>query len=491
MHYGMVIRLLGVVFATLSLSLAATVGVAIYFEATLHHEGQAVTAFAVALTVSVALAVGCLYVSREVPKRLYRRDALLVVAMGWISASLIGAIPYMMLMPEIGPAKAIFESTSGFTTTGASVLTNLESLPRSILFWRAVTQWIGGLGVVVFLVAILSFLGAGAKILFTRESSASAHELNTSRVQSGVQAIIGFYLVFSLLTAFAFRACGLSWFDAICHMFSTVSTGGFSTRTASIGAFDNPTLEWVMIVVMMIGGTSFLVILRVLKGDFLALRRNDETQFYYFMLGFFGFGVTLLLLAQGDHGTFLEALREAVFQVISISTTSGFATVDYDSWPPGCHIMLVLLMLIGGSSGSTAGGLKVVRVVLAIRLAMREIERAYRSQIVRPLIVNNRPLDNEDRYTVLQYLVLMGATVVGGVIVMAIIEPFVSYSGNTSAVAACLLNIGPGLAEVGPAQTYGFLGDDALYFLSLLMIMGRVELLAILVLFSPAFWRKY
>lgn len=470
---------------------ALCLGIAVLYDRSSRADFSA-QGFAICFLVAASLSFGCRLFGRSGDSRLFRREAMATIGTGWLVASILGALPYLLILPEVGPAKAIFESASGLTTTGASVLSNLENLPRSIHFWRGLSQWMGGLGVVVFFVAVLSFVGAGAKVLFSRESSAEAADLNTSRVQKGVGRLVLLYLGLSVLCFGSYRLCGLDTFEAVVHMFTTLSTGGFSTRSASIAAFANPALEWTAILFMTLGGTSFLILIRACQRDWQAVRSSSEVKSYFLLLFLFSAAVFLFLsLDVGAPTTSLpEAIRTALFQVVSIMTTTGYATVDFDRWLPVTHVLLLAMMFIGGCSGSTAGGTKVIRLLVALRVAGLHIEKAYRSHVLRPVRLNGRPLSPEEQANIAIHIVLLLLVMIVGTLLVALIEPGMSFRGLLSAVPACVFNIGPGLAEIGPTRNFAGLHAHTHYLLGLLMILGRLELFALFVLFAPGLWKR-
>lgn len=490
MNYGAVFRLLSVILLTLAIAFLLCLAVG-YPYRFLSSEQGALMGFGISFFVALGMALAFFLFGRESKLRLFRKEALCAIGLGWLLASLIGALPYLLILPECKLADAIFESTSGLTTTGASVFTNLENFPRSLLFWRAISQWIGGMGIVVFFVVVLSFLGAGAKVLFFRESSIQSMDLDSHRMRTGVVGILYLYLILSALCVITYQFVGMSWYDSICHMFTTVSTAGFSTKSGSIAAFNSPAIEWVAIVFMILGGTSFLVMLRLLQGKFKIVIQNAELKSYYSIL----IGAILLLfvirlqeLSASDFHTFV---RESVFQVVSIMTTTGYSTADFNAWIPATHTLLLALMLIGGSSGSTSGGFKIVRALLIGRLFLRNIETAFRARVVRPLKINGEIVDAATSERLVNYLVLIATMAFISVFLVAIMEPTTSFKGTFSAAIACLFNIGPGLAEVGPANNYSSFHGHTKLFLSLIMVMGRLELYAILVLFAPSLWKKF
>lgn len=491
MNYAILFKLQGVILGALAAAFAASLGVAFLYDHQVRSD-LSVAGFSISFLVAGSLSAGCILLGRTGDNTLFRKEALATIGTGWIVASLVGALPYFLILPEVGFAGAVFESASGLTTTGASILDNLEELPRSLHFWRALSQWMGGLGVVVFFVAVLSFLGAGAKVLFSRESSAQAADLNTSRVQKGVTNLVLLYLALSAVCTAVYWACGLQPFEAVVHMFTTLSTGGFSTRSGSIADFQNPALEWAMIGFMAVGGTSFLIIIEALRRHWPAVRLSTEVKAYYLLLA--AFTLAILVFLQVDPGNkepLGDAIRTAAFQVVSIMTTTGYATRDFDQWLPPTHILLLAMMFIGGCSGSTAGGTKVIRFIVALRVSLQHIEKAYRSRVVRTLKVNGKALNPAEQESVTVYIVMISLIVFCGTLLVSFLEPRVSFEGILSAMAACLFNIGPGLAEVGPSRNFAAFHAHTQIFLAFLMILGRLELFALLALFSPALWKRF
>lgn len=491
MNYPLVSKLLGIILAALTVAFVLSGAVA-YFYVTPGSFQLEVWAFLVSAAISGVATFACWWGGRGSQKVMFRKEALTVIGLGWIVASLFGSLPYLLIHPGMNWSEAIFESTSGFTTTGASVLSDLEEIPRSLLFWRALTQWIGGLGVVVLFVAVLSFLGAGAKVLFSRESSAQSTDFDTARVQKGILELLYLYLGLSVLCLMAFLACGVGTFDAITHMFTTVSTGGFSTRSASVGAFDNPTFEWAVIVFMILGGTTFIPIIRALHGHPKSLWHSTEIRYFYAIL----LGATALIavfIAFEPHlgGEPHRIVRTAAFQVVSIMTTTGFVSDDFNAWIPVTHVILLALMAIGGCSGSTSGGAKVIRFVMAFRICHAHVEKAFRARVVRPLRMNGEPVDTATQESILVFLVLLVGLALGGSLLLAVMEPTVSLEGLLSATFSCLFNIGPGFAEVGAMENFALFGHAPTLLLSLLMILGRVELFAVLALFAPSLWKRF
>jgi trk system potassium uptake protein len=489
MNYGLIFRLLSLILGAIAAAFLLCAGVAWFFSGTTADD-VSFRGFSISAAAAVSLAIGFAWMSRGASTRFFRKEALSVIGLGWLLASAVGSLPYVLIAPELGVAGAIFESASGLTTTGASVISDIEALPRSLLFWRALSQWIGGMGVVVFFVAVLSFLGAGAKVLYANEASGSTADFEESRVQKAVLHLLWIYLGLSAVCAVTFRLLGMDWYEALCHMFTTVSTGGFSTQNASFGAFS-PALQWACVVFMAIGATSFLLLWQICRGRLRALRRNTEFHVFCWVMVLSSVGIGLFLSQQQPHAPVEEIARASAFQVVSIVTTTGFGTADYQQWPNFCKVVLFMLMVIGGCSGSTAGGAKIIRMVVGFRVGLLSIERSFRLRVIRQISVNGRNLDDDARAEIMTFIGLLAFVAALGLVLLGLLEPNLSLEGTIAAVVATLFNIGPGFAEVGPASNYSGLGPASHLLLSLMMILGRLELYAILVLFSPSLWRRF
>lgn len=450
-----------------------------------------------------------------------RKEALAVVGLGWLFAGLLGSLPFLFSGTLKAPGDpmtvvdAVFESISGFTTTGASVLTELEDpllVPRCVLFWRSFTHWLGGMGIIVLFVAILRQLGVGGKALLRQEVSGPIHSTVRPRVWESAVLMWIIYMFLSALSVLAYVLEGMSLYDALCHTFGAIATGGFSTRNASIGHFNSPLIEATTIVVMILGGTNFALYYFVIHRrthtrtrrwrDRLApLLRDTEYRAY---LCFLAVAIGVLAIDLRWRGAYEEtqtALRDAAFTVVSIMTATGFATADFDGWSEFAKALLLLLMFIGGCAGSTSGGTKVIRVVLFVKMMRLEIERAFRPNVVRPLRLAGKPLDDAVRHDVVVYVALVLFVFVSGWMLLAAVEPDTQWQqrGDTrgeklidcaSAVAATFNTVGPGLGVLGPRSNYAGFSEQGKVILTLLMLLGRLELFAILVLFSPAFWRS-
>ncbi|MCH8541621.1 MAG: TrkH family potassium uptake protein [Opitutales bacterium] len=491
MNYSFIFRLLSFVAGALMMTFLLCAGIAVVHLAE-PGEGDALWAFLWSGLVAFAVGLVLHQLGRGAGTKVFRKEALALVGLSWILASLLGTIPYLLGIPGIAFADAFFESASGITTTGSSVLSDLEELPFSLLFWRQISQWMGGMGVIVFFVAILGHLGVGAKMLFTNESTARAADFDQGRVQSGVKRLFLLYLGLTILCFGSLLATGLGWFEAIAHTFTTVATGGYSTRTGGISDLANPAAEWVMIGFMILGSVSFFFLVSLVRQRWTEAWNFTEVKIYLGLLFFATVAVFLSLSVAGlPFDSYEHQLRAATFQVVSLASTCGYATEDYNAWPVFTHGLLLFLMLVGGCSGSTAGGLKVVRLLVGFKIILNSLEKSYRSHVVRPVIVNGRPLDANYRDDVLVYIVILIFIVIFSVLVVSLVEPSLGLEGVLSAVIATLFNIGPGFGEVGPTETFSHLSGFTKIYLSILMVIGRIELFAILVLFTPSLWKRF
>lgn len=493
MKLRLVAKILGLLAILVGLAMGACWGYAC-FEAASAPEGEGdAGAHALGLSTAIVLAFGALLhlAGLGSPREILRREALVVVGLGWILVGLLGALPYALCEPGLAPVAAIFESVSGFTTTGSSVMTDIEAFPRPILLWRSVTQWLGGIGILVVFVAVLSFLGVGSRALVQQESSLNLADAGVSRVRDIAASLLWVYLFLTTLCGLGLFVLGMDAFDAVCHAMCTIATGGFSTKNASIGHYGSFGIEMWMSLFMFLSAVGFMLYLFVIRGRWSRLRTEEEAKYYFLLVALATLSIALdLSLATEEYG-YRRAFEEAFFNVVSIGSTTGFASSDYDQWPLFSKMMLMVMMLIGGCAGSTAGGIKMNRVILFYKTALRELVRTFRpSQVFR--IKLNGVSPDEQVFTTTSFLIALGFGVSGvAVLLVALLEPRLSMISAIGTVFATLFNIGPGFDAVGPTENFAFLGAPTQLLLSFLMILGRLEFLAVLVLFVPALWRKY
>lgn len=431
-------------------------------------------------------------------ERIPRREGVVIVGLGWLLAALFGALPFLFCSPYLSWSHAFFESASGFTTTGSTVIDDLSQWPRGILLWRAVTQWLGGVGILVLFVALLSYIGVGSKSLFRNESSFQTGEASTARIRDTALTLWRIYCGLTLACVLGLRALGLSWFNAIAHGFTAVSTGGFSPHNASIGYYSTWGNAWAielwLSIFMILCSLNFLIFAVILNKKWGRLKQQDDVRWFLGLCAgsalLIAGGLTLDSRYALDFG---QALRESWFLVVSIASTTGFGTVDYELWPAWSKAILAILMLVGGCSGSTAGGIKIGRMLVFLKSSTHEIIRAFRPNQIFRLIVNGNPIDDEGRARTTSFVALYLFIIAIGSVVVGMLEAGSGIDLETSlgAVLATLSNIGPGFGALGPTDNFSTLNESTLIFLSGLMILGRLELFAILVLFVPAAWRKY
>ena len=424
--------------------------------------------------------------TRNSKNELKKRDGYLIVTLSWLFLTIFGTLPYLVSGAIPNPTNAFFEAMSGFTATGSTILEDIESIDKGILFWRSLTQWIGGLGMIVLAVAILPLLGIGGMQLFVAEAPGISTEKLQPRIKETAKRLWYIYLGLTGLQVLVTWGFGMSFYDAINHAFTTMASAGFSTKNASVGTFS-PTIQYVIIVFMLLAGTNFTMIYLGLHGKFLKVLKNEEFRYYLGIV--FGASLTIgLTIYSFGHGTLEKSLRDALFQVISILTTTGYATWDYTAWTPFITVVFFLLMFHGASAGSTAGGVKLVRHVLIIRNGWQELKRQIHPAAILPVRYNGNAVSQDIIYNVLAFIMIyISIFAVGSVIVAATGVDFITALGAT---AACLGNVGPGIGGVGPTSNFAHLPDFSKWFLSFLMLIGRLELFTFLVLFTPYFWRK-
>lgn len=417
-----------------------------------------------------------------------RKDAFFIAFMCWITASLFGAIPYLLIGVVESPFDAIFESVSGFTTTGASVLSDVEDLPHGILYYRSFTQWLGGMGIVVLSIAILPKLSVGGMQLMSLEAPGPTPEKLTPHIASTAKHLWYVYLSVSLAEIALLFVCGMPLYDSITTTFSTVSTGGFSVKNASIGAYGSPLIESVVMVFMVFGGMNFLLIYYMFLRKFRRPVQNTELKYYLVILLFFILFITFDLW-DGYYASFAESLRYASFQVISIITTTGFSTTDFNQWSKFALYILLMLMFLGGCSGSTSGSVKIIRIVILIKKSIREVNHLIKPHAVLPLRIDKEAVKEDTVSGVTSFFILYIALFAVSVPVILAIEDL-SFTGAVSTCATMIGNVGPGFDEVGPTHNYGFLTGFSKLWLCLLMLLGRLELYTILVFLVPLYWKK-
>ena len=415
------------------------------------------------------------------------REGFAIVTLGWTLFSLLGCLPFILSGYIPSFTDAFFETMSGFTTTGATILVDIQKLPHGLLFWRSFTHWLGGMGIIVLSLAILPFLGVGGMQLFKAEVPGPVPDKLTPRVTETAKILWGVYIIISFAETIFLMFGGMSLFDALCHTFGTMATGGFSTKNASIGYYQSPYIDYVVIVFMLIAGTSFSLHYRLLRGDFKAHLRNNELRFFLALIA----GATILIGYDTFYYHYHElevTFRKTLFQVTSIITTTGFGTADYEQWAFSSQFILFLFMFIGGCAGSTGGGMKVIRLYVLIKFVRAEVRRLLHPSAVIPIRVGHTVIPREIVTNVLGFLALLIGLFITGVILMSVLG--LDLESSFGAVAATLGNIGPGLGSVGPTDNYAHIPVLGKWVLTFFMLAGRLEIYTVLILFAPSFWKK-
>ncbi len=418
------------------------------------------------------------------------RDVLVSVAAAWMLAALLGGIPYLVEGTFVDPINSTFESMSGFTTTGATLLKDIEAPTQSILFWRSLTQWLGGIGIVVLFVAVAPVLGFGAARLLSAEVSGIDQPRLTPRIADTAKALLVIYTSLTVAEVIALLFAGMNLYDAVLHAFTTIATGGFNPKNASVGFYDSVAIEVVIIVFMALSAVSFALYYVLYTQRSLRVLLDRELLTYLGILVASIVFVWGILIYEGEYGdAWAEAFRYAAFDVTSVLTTTGFVTADFDDWDTGAKFTLLLLMFVGGCAGSTAGGIKVVRIIIVFKTILGNLLRAAHPQAITPLKLGDRVLPEKTRVAVLGLFSAWILTFVVATFLVAI-QPDLSLISSLSAVAATLNVIGPGLDQVGATENFRAVNDFGLTVLTACMLLGRLEILTVLALLSPAFWRR-
>lgn len=455
-------------------------------------------AFVVALAVheasepylaSAGIALACGYLltvgTRGADPRIRPRDGFLVVSMAWLAAAVFGAAPYVF-SGVLSPVDALFESVAGFTTTGSTVMTRISSAPTGLHLWRAMTQWLGGMGIIVFTIAVLPLLGIGGMQLFKAEVPGPVADKVRPRVAETARRLWLIYVGLTALECVALRLAGMSTFEAVCHSMTTLATGGFSTRDASIGEFNSPAIEWIISFFMLVAGMNFVLHYRLITLRFRQVQKDGELRYYLAVVASGVALVSLALLSAG--GPLADTIRSAVFQTLSILTTTGYATRDFELWPTLAQFVLLVLMFLGGMSGSTGGGVKSLRALLVFRALRVSLDRLVHPRVVRPVKYGGQPVSEEIMAGIWTFFAayVVIATVAAAAVTASGYDIVTGISASLTAIG----NVGPGLGEVGAYDNFAHFPAQIKLLLCFCMIAGRLEVFTLLVLFLPQFWRR-
>lgn len=420
-------------------------------------------------------------------RQLTRRDSYVLVSLAWVIFSFFGMLPFYIsgYIPDV--TNAFFETMSGFTSTGATILDNIESLPHGLLFWRSMTQWIGGLGIIMFTIAILPIFSINGIQVFVAETSGPTHDKVHPRIGVTAKWIWGIYTGITAVLVTLLMLGGMDWFDSVCHAFATTGTGGFSTKQASVEYYNSPYIEYVISIFMFISGINFTLLLLVANRKFKKAVGNAELKWYFWSVVCFT-GIIAAILYRTSPMDMEEAFRKSLFQVVSLHTSTGFATDDYMLWTPVLWGLLTIVMIIGACAGSTTGGLKCIRMVILAKVSRNEFKHILHPNAVLPVRANKQVVSPSVISTVLAFCFLYFVLIIIGILLM--MGMGIGLVESIGCVISSIGNMGPGLGETGPAYSWNALPDAAKWLLSFLMLLGRLELFTVLLLFTPEFWKR-
>lgn len=476
-NFKIVLKLLSFVFLIEACAISLCLPVAIIYN-------EPVDPFLLSILVAIIPYILIRFFIRTNTKdEIQNHEALFTVVFGWFIMILMGILPYIFSGSIPRFVNAFFESTSGFTTTGSSILTNVEALPMSVLFWRSLTHWVGGIGIISLVIIILPSLDIGGYRIFSLESS--LQEKIHPRIRTVGRSLLSIYLLLTFSQVFLMTLGGMNLFDSLCHSFGTVATGGFSPKNASLSGYS-PYIQYVVTVFMFLAGVNFLVHYQLLKGNFKKAFSNEELRFYIKVVIAVGLFVMTILLLKTNK-PIEEAFRSSFFYVVSTVTCTGFATEDYLLWPTAAWMAIFLLLFVGGSTGSTAGGIKLARHLLVLKNIKSALSKAVHRNGVYPIKLNGFVVSDETNRSILTFVLLY--LVVFVVLTFLLILDDLDVPGAASSIATALGGIGPGIGSVGPVANFAHLHDFSKSIMSLAMFIGRLEMLTFFALFTPAFWR--
>ncbi|MBI9036046.1 MAG: TrkH family potassium uptake protein [Bacteroidales bacterium] len=450
----------------------------------LNHEFPALL---VSGALSIVIGLVLSYITRNADNTaITKREGYFVVSLAWVVISSFGALPFFISGYIPSYTDAFFETMSGFTTTGSSILTDIESIPKGLLFWRSMTHWIGGMGIIVLSLAILPILGIGGMQMFAAEVPGPIKDKLHPRIKDTAKRLWGIYVLLTFVQTVLLMFGGLDFFDSICHAFATMATGGFSTQNASVANYS-PYIQYVIILFMILAGVNFSLHYLALHGKLKKVLQNEEFRYYLSVL--FGFSIIISCFLIINAGMPIEkAFRDALFQVVSIVTTTGFVTADYLMWPGYLWIIIFLLMFVGGSTGSTGGGVKVMRHVILFKNSGLELKRLIHPKAIIPVRFNGKSVPQDIVFNILAFFMIY--MIIFGLSMLVMIAVGLDFQTAIGSVAASLGNIGPGIGKVGPVENYSAIPIVGKWFLSFLMLLGRLELFTVLIILSPSFYKK-
>lgn len=483
MNFRTILKPLTVILSSASLFMAIPCILAL-----IYHEPASFSAFLYVMISNLAVCSIVLFFARNWQiHRVGMKESFILVSLCWVSLSMVSALPFYISGAIPNFSEAFFETVSGFSTTGATILTDIEALPKSMLFWRSLTHWLGGMGIVVLAVAVLPLLGVGGLQLLKAEAPGPTVDKISPRISETAKTLWGIYIGMTVVEAMLLNFAGMPYFDAFNHALATIATGGFSPKNESVGAYHSAVIEWIVIVFMILAGMSFTLHYKIITGRVRQIFKNTELKVYIAIIA-----VGSLFVA-GDlyyHNVYSlnDSIRQAFFQVSSILTTTGFATADYKKWPAFAQYIIFLLMFSGACSGSTSGGVKIIRIVTLMKLAINELKYLVHPKAIMTIFIDGNVVKKDMIYSISAFVFLYAVSVLTTACICALsgVSVLTSFTAALSTVG----NIGPGFGRIGPVENYHFFKDWVKWFLSAAMIIGRLEIFTVMVIFTRSFWRK-
>lgn len=456
-----------------------------FFVALFYGQGDA-NAFLYTVLLMIPIALILIKIKGK-KNEIYAKEGFLTVGLAWIVISFFGALPFVFSGAIPSLVDAFFETSSGFTTTGASILTEIQSLPKGILFWRSFTHWVGGMGFLIFILALMPTFTGNTIHLLKAESPGPTPGKIVPKIKQTAKILYAIYFVLTLIETIFLKSAGLSWYDSIIHALGTAGTGGFSNMNASVAAFNNPAVEWIITIFMLLFGVNFVLYFQLIRGNVKAFFKSEELKWYLIAV-FASIIIIAVNIIPFNHGDVTKSIRDSAFQVSSIVTTTGYATVNFNLWPTLSKVILIMLMFMGAMAGSTGGGIKTIRIVIIFKAIRREIDKILHPRRVKSVKIDGNVVEEE---TISGVFLFIFAYIIISLIAIFIVS-FDNFDITTTvtSVIATLSNIGPGLEMVGPAGNFSAFSDLSKLVLSFCMLAGRLEIYPMLILFSPSLWKK-
>ena len=456
-----------------------------FFVALFYGQGDA-NAFLYTVLLMIPIALILIKIKGK-KNEIYAKEGFLTVGLAWIVISFFGALPFVFSGAIPSLVDAFFEASSGFTTTGASILTEIQSLPKGILFWRSFTHWVGGMGFLIFILALMPTFSGNTIHLLKAESPGPTPGKIVPKIKQTAKILYAIYFVLTLIETIFLKSAGLSWYDSIIHALGTAGTGGFSNMNASVATFNNPAVEWIITIFMLLFGVNFVLYFQLIRGNVKAFFKSEELKWYLIAV-FASIIIIAVNIIPFNHGDVTKSIRDSAFQVSSIVTTTGYATVNFNLWPTLSKVILIMLMFMGAMAGSTGGGIKTIRIVIIFKAIRREIDKILHPRRVKSVKIDGNVVEEE---TISGVFLFIFAYIIISLIAIFIVS-FDNFDITTTvtSVIATLSNIGPGLEMVGPAGNFSVFSDLSKLVLSFCMLAGRLEIYPMLILFSPSLWKK-